>query len=513
MFAVSRAGQSLDSMYPGKGKLSLGNSFDMCYRRKKAGLAALLAGLVRPPLPGRWSAVVPGAEKQSRGLLVIRYFSSFGRGCALLSCALTLISLAACGASSAAGNAGLESGGANPQSAAQGNTVAAPATVAAAPACAVTSPPAAVSPAPVPGQIAACWLPLVQRLQNDPAVSPAALQYFCALPEYSASPMGAKIKELFTSAYLRKPRTEGPRLPPSRIYRNVVTTATMSKCNAFLTLNKPTCDAVEKKYPVPREILVSLLFVETRLGTYVGKDNAFWSLACMAAADNPELVKAGLRDIPIKDEHNVWLQAKLTDKSGWAYKELRALLTYCSTQNLDPHSIPGSVYGAIGLCQFMPSNLVPYAADGDGDGVINLFSGADAIFSAARYLTKHGWKAGAGVEAQRKVLKRYNNLNIYANTILALAESLRTGVVQTGPPDAPKVKTASSKPQGGKKAAASSGKPKKSNAKAAASKKAPTKVASSAKKGDAAQKKSSAASTPGKTAAASGKATPKGALP
>lgn len=299
------------------------------------------------------------------------------------------------------------------------------------------------SPASLPGngQVAECWLPLVQRLERDSRASPAVIRYFCDLPPYSPKPMGVKVKELFTSAFLRKKRPDDgkPKAPPSRIYRNVVTQANMQKCQHFLMAHKNIFDAVEKKYPVPREILVSLLYVETRLGTFVGKDNALWSLACMAAADSPERLKGGLEGIPITNQHNTWLQAKLDDKSEWAYKELRALLAFCEANDLDPRHMPGSVYGAIGICQFMPSNLVPYGEDGDGDGVINLFSEADAIFSAARYLTKHGWKNGLGVAGQRAVLKRYNNLNIYANTILALAESVRTGVVQTGPPDSARV--------------------------------------------------------------------------
>ncbi len=301
---------------------------------------------------------------------------------------------------------------------------------------------AAASDAVVPE----CWAPLVQRLQNDPKASPEVVRYFCTLPEYSAAPMGAKVKELFTNAFMRKPRVDDgkPKPPPSRIYRNVVTAATLQKCVDFMDLHKATLDAVEQKYPVPREVLVSLLFVETRLGTYVGKENAFWSLACMAAADTPDRVQGGMGDIPITEKHNAWLQSKLTDKSNWAYNELRSFLAFCSTQNLDPHVMPGSVYGAIGICQFMPSNLLPYGDDGDGDGVINLFSVPDAIFSAAKYLTKHGWKETMSVDAQRSVLKRYNNLTIYANTILALAESVRTGVLQSGPPDAP-VKTVTGK--------------------------------------------------------------------
>jgi membrane-bound lytic murein transglycosylase B len=287
---------------------------------------------------------------------------------------------------------------------------------------------------PASAEVADCWEPLVDRLKKDPKVTPEVVNYFCNLPTYSPDPMGAKVKELFTNAFLRKKGLK-PSGPPRRIYKNVVTAANVAKCSNFLSYYKSTFAAVEKKYAVPKEILVSLLFVETRLGDVIGKENAFWSLACMAAATTPEQVQGGLAGLPITAQHAAWLQDKLSDKSEWAYKELRALLKFCYVQQLDPHGMPGSVYGAIGICQFMPSNLVPYGDDGDGDGLVNLFSVPDAVFSAALYLTKHGWREGISVDRQRQILKRYNNLNIYANTILALAASIRTGRLYDGPPD------------------------------------------------------------------------------
>jgi membrane-bound lytic murein transglycosylase B len=279
------------------------------------------------------------------------------------------------------------------------------------------------------------WSPLLHRLRNDPAAAGLDI-WFQGLPAYSPQPMGTKIKELFTSAFMRKrPPDDGrPRGPRQRIYRNVVTAENMGKCRDFLNAHAVVFDAVEKKYPVPREILVSLLFVETRLGVFTGKENAFWSLACMAAADSPERVKGGLAGIPLTNRHDAWLRARLKDKSEWAYKEMRALLLFCRDNGTNPLTIPGSVYGAIGICQFMPTNLARFADDGDGDGTVNLFTEADAVFSAARYLTRHGWKTGLGVEGRRGVLKRYNNLNIYADTILTMAESLRTGQLLSAPP-------------------------------------------------------------------------------
>jgi membrane-bound lytic murein transglycosylase B len=267
---------------------------------------------------------------------------------------------------------------------------------------------------------------------------PEYLAYFQELAAYSADPMGAKIKELFTNSFLRKPpqKTEGPSLPPkARIYRKVVTEAAREKCAAFLEEHKKALAAAESRYSVPREILVALLYLETRLGEYLGSANALWTLACMAAAAEPEQVRAGIQDLPLTGEHEGWLRAALANKSAWAYKELKALLVYCRSSGTDPSALTGSIYGAIGLCQFMPSNIATYGQDGNGDGRVDLFNPEDAIFSAASYLNKHGWAKDISADQQRVLLRRYNNLMVYANTILTLAESVRTGVLQSAPPD------------------------------------------------------------------------------
>jgi membrane-bound lytic murein transglycosylase B len=58
----------------------------------------------------------------------------------------------------------------------------------------------------------------------------------------------------------------------------------------------------------------------------------------------------------------------------------------------------GSYTGAIGIPQFLPSSIVQYAVDYDGNSHIDLrTSQADAIGSVANYLNKHGWEAGRPV--------------------------------------------------------------------------------------------------------------------
>ena len=61
----------------------------------------------------------------------------------------------------------------------------------------------------------------------------------------------------------------------------------------------------------------------------------------------------------------------------------------------DPLAVRGSYAGAIGMPQFMPSSIMRYAVDFDGDGRIDLTQSVpDVIGSVANYFKGHGWEAG-----------------------------------------------------------------------------------------------------------------------
>ena len=277
-----------------------------------------------------------------------------------------------------------------------------------------------------------CWLPLIQRLRNDGLDGPDLQACFIRLGDSpSQSPMGTKITELFTSKFLKPPPPPPP--PPGttaikptkpRIYPNIVTTANLERCRDFLRANTVAFTVTAQLYDVPKEIVVALLFVETRLGSYLGKDNAFMNLASMAASTTPEHIPDALAPLPMTPERMEWVKERLQQRSDWAYKELKALIIHTRANKLDPLSMPGSIYGAVGLCQFMPSNFKPYAVDGNGDGKVDLFEPADAIMSVGSYLHAHGWKKTSDKTARHAVLMRYNKSTVYANTILAMAEAL-----------------------------------------------------------------------------------------
>jgi membrane-bound lytic murein transglycosylase B len=92
---------------------------------------------------------------------------------------------------------------------------------------------------------------------------------------------------------------------------------------------------------------------------------------------------------------------------------------------MDPVNINGSYAGAMGICQFMPSNILTLAVDGDGNGSVDLFTHADAIASVANYLKKHGWKPGLNREQKFKAVYHYNHSKYYVNTVLDIAQLLK----------------------------------------------------------------------------------------
>jgi hypothetical protein len=78
--------------------------------------------------------------------------------------------------------------------------------------------------------------------------------------------------------------------------------------------------------------------------------------------------------------------------------------------------------GAIGWMQFMPGTWAVYGVDGDGDGRVNPYSPADAIFAAANLLSANG----AGHDLARAVFQ-YNHATWYVDRVLALAGAYADG--------------------------------------------------------------------------------------
>ena len=279
------------------------------------------------------------------------------------------------------------------------------------------------SATPVHGRPAAIWEPLLQRLAADGISGPQVTALFAALPaEATQSPMGRKMKELYRRRFLPAPPPSGK--PRQQYYKGVVTEANARTCADFIKANAAAFDEAQRRYGVPRHVAVALLFVETRLGRVLGdvKENAFYTLASMAVSRDPDDIRQWLPQLPGYEKHLGWLKETMPQRADWAYKETRALVEHMLRDQVPAEHLPGSIYGAVGLCQFMPSNITTYGADGDGDGRVDLFTIPDAVASLSCYLYKHGWRAGIDRKRQHALLMRYNKSTVYANTILALGD-------------------------------------------------------------------------------------------
>ena len=276
------------------------------------------------------------------------------------------------------------------------------------------------------------WQRLSAKLQQDGLDADRTSELFAKLDmPPSPIPMGVKVKELYSNKFLPKPKVRPQKAFETKLgipgpwFKGVVTAANARTCRAFMDKHAVAFARAELNYGVPSEVAAALLFVETRLGGYLGKHNAFYMLASMAVTRNPADIPEYIDKLQGADRQLPWIREKMIVKADWAYSELKALLSYCYANGIDPLKIKGSIYGAIGLCQFMPTNIPRYAVDGNGDGVIDLFTVDDAVASLSNYLRRNGWKPGLSVTKQTRVLRSYNAMEIYAHTILALAKTIR----------------------------------------------------------------------------------------
>jgi membrane-bound lytic murein transglycosylase B len=216
-----------------------------------------------------------------------------------------------------------------------------------------------------------------------------------------------------------------PKFETAEVHEIVLSPERLAEAWDFYRTNRETLARVHERYGVPEEYLVALLAVETRVGRYLGDTVAVVNLASLAASEDPAKVAAAFAYERPDADQLAWLGRKAREKGEWAYRELAALLRYAEAQRLDPLSMPGSIYGAIGICQFMPSNALKYAVDGNGDGKADLFNVDDALMSLGNFLVVTGWKQPMSETAMRRVFYAYNHSKIYVNTIMDAAARLR----------------------------------------------------------------------------------------
>jgi membrane-bound lytic murein transglycosylase B len=153
---------------------------------------------------------------------------------------------------------------------------------------------------------------------------------------------------------------------------------------------------------VPREILVAIWGMETDYGRDTGGFNLFAALATLAY-DGP--------------------------RAAYAKPEFLAALRIFQEQDYPPAEMVASWAGAFGQTQFTPTTFLKYAADGDGDNHIDLWSSsADALASAANLLKSQGWIAGAPWGLEVKLPASFAWADADLDTVKPVSEWKKRGV-------------------------------------------------------------------------------------
>lgn len=269
------------------------------------------------------------------------------------------------------------------------------------------------------------WSPLIDRLVADGFEQEKINDLFIR-PDvvFESDSMSSKLAALIRRKFSPRPAT--PAAEPSKfVYKGYLKPEVISGAAAFMNNNASILRKIRSAYCVPEEVITSIMLVETRLGENVGSRFAFNTLASMALCSELETIKPYLPADLITEEREGFARRRCRLKSDWAYRELKALIHYADAVGVDPLSIPGSIYGAIGLCQFMPSNVFLFGIDADEDGRIDLFTTEDALHSIANYLKQNGWKCKMDERHRYRTILSYNKSHVYANTVLAVAEKLK----------------------------------------------------------------------------------------
>ncbi|MBM7061404.1 lytic murein transglycosylase [Pseudomonas sp. UL073] len=157
---------------------------------------------------------------------------------------------------------------------------------------------------------------------------------------------------------------------------SAVSPARISRGRGLITENRATFERIQQQYGVQEEVLVAIWGMESAFGSHIGNYSVIRSLATLAYEGR---------------------------RATFWREQLLAALQILQHGDITPERLIGSWAGAMGQTQFMPTTYNQHAVDFDGDGRRDLWnSSADALASAAHYLSKSGWQPGQpwGFEVQ-----------------------------------------------------------------------------------------------------------------
>ncbi|MEO1281720.1 MAG: lytic murein transglycosylase [Pseudomonadota bacterium] len=187
-----------------------------------------------------------------------------------------------------------------------------------------------------------------------------------------------------------------------QFYKRRVGAYLMKRGRARMKKYAGLLNRLEKRYGVPREVLISIWGLETNFGKDgSGKYSIIRSIATLAYDCR---------------------------RSKFFTGHLNAALRIVQKGDMSPKQMRGGWAGEIGQVQFLPGSYDKYAVDYDGNGRRDLVrSVPDALASVANYLKAYGWQRGQpwGPGTNNyKAIKGWNRANVYARTIAVMATKL-----------------------------------------------------------------------------------------
>ena len=199
--------------------------------------------------------------------------------------------------------------------------------------------------------------------------------------------------------------------PISNYLSTSTSAANISKGQAAITARHAALGPIVDHYGVPAEVLVAIWGMESAFGAIQGSDDVVRSLATLAFDGR---------------------------RRAWAEGELIAAFRIVDTGEARRDQLRGSWAGAMGQTQFMPSDYLNFAVDGDGDGRRDIWgSPIDALASAANFLSrKAAWRAEGAIQVEVVVPKHDFDYAVTEGGQKSIAEWRRLGLTApNGYPD------------------------------------------------------------------------------
>lgn len=202
------------------------------------------------------------------------------------------------------------------------------------------------------------------------------------------------------------------KLTYKKYMERVVPLARVEKGRKMMKTHAQLLKEISAKYGVPSRFIVALWGIETDFGRVTGGFPVIPALVTLAYEGR---------------------------RAAFFKGELMDALRIVDQGHIAPAAMSGSWAGAMGQVQFMPSSFMKYAVDEDGDGKRDIWgSTADALGSAANYLSKLGWRDDIGWGRPVDLPDNFDTALIGLETRKSLEEWTALGVETAGGQPLPK---------------------------------------------------------------------------